>query len=98
MNSGFEDVIFQSGICSQGSLNGVIFGSHYNRGWIVHNAFSEDLERLLLDHFLLEKEMCIPTDFLLASQINKEINMQVSENVIFLKKNCSALDNVSWFM
>ena len=84
LNSGFEDIIFQSGICSQGSLNGVVFGSHYNRGWIAHNAFSEALERLLLEHFLLEKEMYIPTDFLLASQINKEINMQVSENIRFL--------------
>ena len=57
LNSGFEDIIFQFGICSQESLNGVIFGSHYNRGWIVHNAFSEALERLLLEHFLPEKEM-----------------------------------------
>ena len=59
----------------------MIFGSHYNQRWIVYEAFSEALERLLLEHFLLEKEMCIPTDVLLASQINKEINMQVGENV-----------------
>ena len=30
-----------------------------------------------LPYFLLEREMYIPTDFLLASQINKEINVQV---------------------
>ena len=64
----------------------MIFGSHYSRGWIVHKAFSEALERLLLEHFLPEKEMCIPTDVLLASQINKEINMQVSENDRFLSE------------
>ena len=34
--SGFEDVVFQSGVCSTGSLNGVLPGSHYNRAWIVH--------------------------------------------------------------
>ena len=28
--SEFEDVIFQTGICSSGSMNGVIPGSHYN--------------------------------------------------------------------
>ena len=78
LKSGFEDDIFQSGIYSQGSLNGVMFGSHYNRGWILHKVFSEALKRLLLEHFLLQKELSIPTDFLSASQINMEINMQVS--------------------
>ena len=39
--SGFEDVIFQAGVCSTGSLNGVLAGSHYNRAWTVHGAFSE---------------------------------------------------------
>jgi hypothetical protein len=29
--SGFEDVIFQAGVCSTRSLNGVLMGSHYNR-------------------------------------------------------------------
>lgn len=30
-SSSFEDVIFQLGICSSGSLNGVIKGTQYNR-------------------------------------------------------------------
>ena len=42
--SGFEDIIFQHGTHSSGSLNGVISGSHYNRNWIVHALFSEALE------------------------------------------------------
>ena len=44
--SGFEDVVFQAGVCSTGSLNGVLAGSHYNRAWTVHSAFTEALERL----------------------------------------------------
>ena len=52
--SGFEDVIFQSSVCTSGSLRGVLSGSHYNRGWTVHNAFSEALERLLLVRFLYD--------------------------------------------
>ena len=52
--SGFEDVIFQGEICSSGSLNGVLSASHYNRAWAVHLAFSEALERLLLNRFLEE--------------------------------------------
>ena len=38
--SGFEDIIFHAGICSSGSMNGVISGSHYNRSWAVHGLFS----------------------------------------------------------
>ena len=30
-NTGFEDAIFPAGVCSTGSLNGVLNGSHYNR-------------------------------------------------------------------
>ena len=61
--SGFEDVVFQSGVCSTGSLNGVLAGSHYNRAWIVHASFSEALERLLFERFLEEKNFVIPTSF-----------------------------------
>ena len=28
--SGFQDIVFQAGICSSGSLLGVLSGSHYN--------------------------------------------------------------------
>ena len=52
--SGFEDTVHQSGLCSTGSLNGVISGSHYNRCWNVHSHLAEALERLLLERFLQE--------------------------------------------
>jgi hypothetical protein len=58
--SGFEDIIFESGICTSGSLQGVLSGSHYNRAWFVHEIFSEALERLLLTRFLVEKQPRIP--------------------------------------
>jgi hypothetical protein len=61
--SGFEDIVFQSGVCTSGSLQGVLAGSHYNRGWTVHNAFSEALERLLLQRFMYEKSATIPDSF-----------------------------------
>eukprot|EP00112_Aurelia_sp_Birch-Aquarium-sp1_P005855 Seg1662.2 transcript_id=Seg1662.2/GoldUCD/mRNA.D3Y31 product="hypothetical protein" protein_id=Seg1662.2/GoldUCD/D3Y31 len=50
--SGFEDIVFQANICSTGSLNGVLAGSHYNRCWTVHSNFAEALERLLFRRFL----------------------------------------------
>ena len=55
-NSGFEDVVLQASVCSSGSLIGVLKGSHYNRGWTVHNNVSEALERLLLKRFLQDIE------------------------------------------
>ena len=38
--SGFEDAVFQAEVCSTGSLNGLLSGSHYNRAWAVHSAFT----------------------------------------------------------
>ena len=45
--SGVEDVLFQANVCSSGSVNGFLSGSHYNRALTVNSALSEALERLL---------------------------------------------------
>lgn len=58
--SGFEDIIFEAGVCTSGSLQGVLAGSHYNRCWNVHNVFSESLERVFLKRFLLQLKLEIP--------------------------------------
>ena len=34
-NTGFEDIVYQSGFCSSVSNNSVLAGSCYNRAWIV---------------------------------------------------------------
>ena len=52
--SGFEDIAFQSGISTTGSLNGAIAGTHYNRCWKIHQHFAEALERLLFKGFCNE--------------------------------------------
>ena len=36
--SGFEDVVFQSEVCSSDSLLAVLSGTHYNRAWNVHSG------------------------------------------------------------
>ena len=51
-SSGFEDVMFQAGLCSSGSIAGVMSGKHYNRCWLVHEVFSEALERLFIEQYL----------------------------------------------
>ena len=49
---GFGEIVFQSGLSTSGSLNGVIVGSHYNRSWKVHEQFAEASELLLYRRFL----------------------------------------------
>ena len=57
--SGFEE-IYQAELCSSGSLEGVLVGSHYNRAWTVHTVLSEAPERMLLNRFLAEKKSKLP--------------------------------------
>ena len=52
--SGFEEIVYQSDLCTSGSLNAVLSGKHYNRCWWVHENFSEALERLFIKKFLPE--------------------------------------------
>ena len=38
--SGWEEVVFLSGLAQSGSLLAVIAGSQYNRAWILHSSKS----------------------------------------------------------
>ena len=50
--SGFEDILFQAGLCSAGSLNGLLSGKHYNCCWLLHESFSEALIRLFQGQYV----------------------------------------------
>ncbi|CAB3979305.1 Hypothetical predicted protein [Paramuricea clavata] len=50
--SGFKYVLFQAGLCSSGSITGVMSGKHYNRCWLLHKTFSEALERFFIEQYL----------------------------------------------
>ena len=85
--SGFEDIIFQSGACLTGSLNGVWMGSHYNRAWTAHSAFSEALERLLIERFIFEYNIFISEDFITAAEVPQSFYEDiVSNNARFLSQ------------
>ena len=81
--SGFEDTVFESELCTAGSLQGVLAGSHYNRCWNVHNIFAESLERLFLTRFLAEKAPIIPDCLrdLSTDSLNTEINDDLFEKL-----------------
>ena len=53
-----------------GSLLGVLAGSNYKRGWTVHGACLEALERLLFKRFVHE-DPTIPDRFHDLANINK---------------------------
>ena len=59
-DSGFEDIVFQAGLCASGSLNGILSGKHYNRAWNVHEHFADALERLLLQTFIESTSANLP--------------------------------------
>ena len=47
--SGFEEVVYQAGLCTSGGIKGVLSGKHYNRSWMIHECFTEALERLFFE-------------------------------------------------
>ena len=53
-------MLFQSDLCSSGSLKGVLCDLHYNRLWIIHNTVSEALERMLFLRFIREQHCGLP--------------------------------------
>ncbi|GFO43346.1 hypothetical protein PoB_006985100 [Plakobranchus ocellatus] len=52
--SGFEEIILESGICANGSLQGVMSGKHYNRALRIHATLVEALDRLLWSEFSMK--------------------------------------------
>ena len=50
--SGFEEIVFPAGLCSSGTINGVISGKQYNRCWLVHESLSEAINRLFIKQYL----------------------------------------------
>ena len=63
-SSGFEDIVYQTRLCTSGSLCGVMSGNHYNRAWRIHEIVSEALERILLKRFLHEVDPDISDELL----------------------------------
>ena len=103
-DSGFEDVVFLSGLCTSGSLAGALSGNHYNRAWRAHPAMAEALERLLLKRFRHEihpdmsKEMfealVEPPDALSKERLKVFTDMLASYQSF--KDDVRGLDNNSW--
>ena len=69
--SGFEDVIFQLGLCQPGSMTALIKGKHYNQAWLIHESFAEALSRMFIEKYIstdvienINTELVNPNDLL----------------------------------
>ena len=51
-DSGFEDLVIESGICASGSTAQVMNGKHYNQALRVHSIMADAVSRLLLQAFV----------------------------------------------
>ncbi len=54
--SGFEEIVYEAGLCTSGGIKGVLTGKHYNRSWVIHECFAEAIERLFVEKFLEESQ------------------------------------------
>ena len=50
--SGFEELVYQAGLCTSGGIKGVLSGKHYNRTWKIRESFAEAIERLFCKTFV----------------------------------------------
>ena len=70
--SGFEEVVYQAGLCTSGGIKGVLSGKHYNRSWMVHESFAEAIDRLFCEAFLPE----------ITEDLEHVVKRNVSEQII----------------
>ena len=90
---GLRDLLVTAGIISEGSINAVLEGRHYNRAIRAHKICYEALSRLLKDKFeewLPSEHRQLHHDFLdllktLNSDINQESVNDFIDNPVWIK-------------
>ena len=48
----YQDIVIEAGLVTQGSVDGVMSGKHYNRSILLHKTMYESLERMRFRSFL----------------------------------------------
>ena len=54
--AGLKDVLIQSGVIAEGSVDAALKGKAYNRGVRMYKLFYEALQRLLLDKMVISRD------------------------------------------
>ena len=57
--SGFVEIVYQSGLCTSGSINMLLSGKHYNRCWYVQEIINDTLERYFIRQYLQDSKQLI---------------------------------------
>ncbi len=78
--SGFEEIVYQAGLCTAGSIKGVLSGKHYNRSWMVHECFAEAINRLFSEAFVGDVSQDLQDQF--TEEVNG-VQVQVAVNSPF---------------
>ena len=50
--SGFEDIIYQLGLCQPGTMKALLKGKHYNQAWMIHEFFAEAISRMFIEDYV----------------------------------------------
>ena len=77
--SGFEEVVYQAGLCTSGGIKGVLSGKHYDRSWMVHESFAEAIDRLFCEAFL--PEIAKDPEHVVKRNVSKQIIDDVIETI-----------------
>ena len=47
-SSGFEDVLYQANLCTNGGINEVLSGKHFNRSWVIQEMFFRNVRKVFV--------------------------------------------------
>ena len=91
--SSFEQIMYQSGLCTYGSINTLLSGKHYSRCWDVYEIINDAIDRLFIRQYLQGSEQLISnlqclkrTDGMKESIFNNDVITLLIEKYQQLKK------------
>ena len=79
--SGFEEVVYQAGLCTSGGIKGVLSGKHYNRSWMVHESFAKAIDRLFCEASL--PAITEDLEHVVKKNVSEQIIDDVTETIPF---------------
>ena len=77
--SGFEEIIFEAKLCTSVCIKCIMNGKHYNRCWLIHEAFAQAVEQLFAKEYLETSPEKINVSIYILECLNdKEVKEYIS--------------------
>ena len=86
--NGFEDIVYQAGLCTSGGSNGVLTGKHYNRSWVLYESFAEGLEWLFCKSQCLTCPAQFWITYLQLTERQHKLHLSINLNDFDLRLHC----------